>query len=68
MAIKRKPSKIKKILDKRGYPKGKVPPGKEAHHPKPKAEGGKDIPSNILVVSKSKHKRIHNNNRKAGRV
>jgi len=68
MKRKRNQAKIKKILKKRGYPKGKVPQGKEAHHPKSKAEGGKDIPSNIRVISKRKHIIIHKRRRKRGKI
>jgi len=66
--MSRKPDKekIKKILEKRGYKNGNPPPGCEAHHIKPLAKGGKDTPGNIIVISKQKHKQIHNNRRKRG--
>jgi len=51
-------------LEKRGYTGGKAPAGKEIHHPKPKAKGGKDAPKNIRVISRGKHKRIHRGRRK----
>ena len=65
---KRNPAKIKKILKKRGYKGGKTPKGKEAHHVKPKAKGGKDTPSNIKVIPKGKHKRIHKNRKQRGLI
>lgn len=65
---KRNPTKIKKILKKRGYKKGKTPKGKETHHIKPKAKGGKDTPGNIKVIPKRRHKRIHKNRRKRGLI
>ncbi len=65
---KRNPTKIKKILKKRGYEKGKLPKGKVAHHVKPVAEGGKNTPKNIRVTSESKHKKIHKNRRKRGKI
>lgn len=61
-------SKIKKILEKRGYPKGKVPKGYEVHHVNPKAEGGKETSKNIHVIPKEKHKKIHSNRRKRGNI
>ena len=64
----RNKAKIKKILKKRGYPKGETPKNKEVHHVKPVAEGGKDTSKNIRVVSKAKHKKIHKNRRKKGQV
>lgn len=70
MARKRKPDpeKIKRILEKRGYKDGKVPRGKEVHHILPLAEGGRDVPSNIRVLSRAKHKQIHRNRSKRGKI
>ena len=65
---KRNPAKIKKILKKRDYKKGNTPKGKVVHHVKPLAEGGKDTPKNIRVISESKHKKIHKNRRKRGKI
>ncbi|MDP8202046.1 MAG: HNH endonuclease signature motif containing protein [Candidatus Tenebribacter burtonii] len=65
---KRDPAKIKKILEKRGYKGGNPPKGKEIHHIIPIAEGGKDTPKNIRVISKSKHKQIHKNRRERGEI
>ena len=66
--MKRNPTKIKKILKARGYKSGKAPKGKVAHHIKPKVEGGKDTPKNIRVTAEGKHKRIHKNRRKIGKI
>jgi hypothetical protein len=60
--------KIKKILIKRGYKDGKPPRGYEIHHIKPLEEGGKDTSKNIRVIKKTKHKQIHANRRKRGRI
>lgn len=65
---KRDPARIKKILEKRGYKGGKPPKGKEVHHIKPVAKGGKNTPKNIKVISKTKHKQIHKNRRKQGKI
>lgn len=65
---RRDPAKIKKILEKRGYKGGKTPKGKEVHHIKPIAKGGKNTQKNIKVISKSKHKKIHKNRRKKGDI
>lgn len=58
--------KIKKILIKRGYKKGQPPRGREVHHIKPLAKGGKDTSKNIRVIPKGKHHRIHKNRKKRG--
>jgi len=65
---KRKPDleKIQKILKKRGYKNREVPRGKEVHHIKPLAEGGKDTSGNIVVIPTWKHRQIHKNRRKRG--
>ena len=64
----RSPEKRKKVLEKKGYPKGKLPPEKILHHPKPVSEGGKTTPSQTIVVSKEKHKKIHARRRKRGKA
>jgi len=60
---RRKPDleKIKKILEKRGYKNGEPPRGREVHHIKPLAKGGKDTPGNIIVITRKKHQQIHRN-------
>lgn len=67
-ARKSDPEKIKKILEKRGYPEGKPPKGKVVHHVKPLKEGGKDTPGNIRVIPKGKHERIHKHRRARGKI
>ena len=42
--------------------------GKELHHVKPIAKGGKTTPENTRVVSRAKHKKIHSNRRKRGKI
>ena len=64
----RSPTKVKKVLEKKGYKEGKIPKGKELHHPKPVAEGGKTTPKNTRVISIAKHKKIHKNRRKKGKI
>ena len=64
----RSSKKVKKVLKKKGYSKGKLPKGRELHHVKPVAEGGKTTPKNTRVTSKKRHKRIHKNRRKKGRI
>lgn len=61
-------TKLKKVLKRKGYSSGKLPKGKEAHHVKPVAEGGKTTKKNIRVVSKVKHKAIHKNRQKREEV
>lgn len=61
-------TKIKKVIKKKGYPKGKLPKGKELHHTKTVAKGGKTTKKNTKVVSKPKHKQIHKNRRKRGKI
>jgi len=53
----RSPIKVKKVLEKKGYKKGKLPKDKELHHVKPVAEGGKTTPKNT-----------HKNRRKKGKI
>jgi len=64
----RDPKKIKKVIKKKGYPKGKLPKGKELHHIKAVAKGGKTTKKNTRVVTKKKHKIIHKNRAKAGKI
>jgi len=64
----RSPAKRKKVLEKKGYPKGKLPKDKELHHVKPVSEGGKTTPKQTRVISKAKHKKIHSRRRKKGKV
>ncbi len=64
----RSPAKVKKVIKAKGHPSGKLPKGKVLHHVKPVAEGGKTTPKNTRVVSKTKHKKIHTNRRKRGKI
>ena len=64
----RSPQKVKKVIKAKGHPSGKLQKGKELHHVKPVAEGGKTTPKNTRVVSKAKHKKIHSNRRKRGKI
>ena len=64
----RNPEKIKKVLKQKGYPDGKLPKGKELHHIKPVAEGGKTTKKNVRIVSKTKHKKIHANRKARGEI
>ena len=60
----RDPLKLRDVLIKKGYPNWKLPKWKVAHHPKPVAEWWKTTPKNIKVISETRHKQIHKNNRK----
>lgn len=64
----RDPKKIENVLKQKGYPKGKLPKGKEIHHIKPVAEGGKTTNKNTRVITMTKHKQIHENRRKKGQI
>jgi len=66
--IERSPKKVKKVLEKKGYKEGKLPKGKELHHVTLVSEGGKTTPKNTRVISKAKHKKIHKNRRKKGKI
>jgi len=61
-------AKVQRVNKQHGYPGGKLPAGKELHHVKPVAEGGKTTKKNTRVVSQTEHKRIHANKRKKGKV
>jgi len=64
----RNPSKVKKVLKDKGYPKGKLSKGKVLHHIKPVSEKGKTTKKNTKVITEKKHKQIHKNRRKRGKV
>lgn len=61
-------SKVAKVVKEKGHPSGKLPEGKELHHLKPVAEGGKTTSKNTTVVTRKEHKKIHSANRKKGRI
>ncbi len=64
----RSPTKVKKVLEKKGYKDGKAPKGKVLHHTKSVAKGGKTTSKNTRVISKAKHKKIHKKRRKMGKI
>ena len=68
MVRKADQEKIRKILLKRGYKDGKPPRKYEVHHIKSLEEGGKDTLKNIRVIKRSKHKQIHANRKKQGKI
>ena len=61
----RNPKKVKKVLEQKGYRDGKLSKGKELHHVKPVAEGGKTTKKNTRIITKTKHKQIHKNKAKS---
>lgn len=64
----RDPKKREEVLKKKGIKDGELPKNKELHHVKPVAEGGKTTPSNTRIVDKEKHKQIHKNRQKRGKI
>ena len=50
-----------RVIKQKGYSSGKLPKGKELHHKKAVADGGKTTAKNTTVVTKAKHKQIHKN-------
>lgn len=64
----RDPKKMEKVLKQKGYPGGKPPKGKTPHHVKAVAVGGKTTKRNIRVVIEGKHKQIHKNRQKVGKI
>lgn len=66
--VERSSAKRKTALEQKGYKEGKLPKGKVARHVNPVVEGGKTTKKNIRVVSEAKHKAIHKNRRKEGRI
>ena len=53
MVKKRNPKVVKKLLKKKGLTK--VPPGKEADHKIPLADGGSDTLRNLHLIKKKRH-------------
>ncbi len=68
IAKERSRTKVESVVKQKGFPGGKLPAGKELHHVKPVAEGGKTTAKNTRVVTAAEHKRIHANRRKKGGV
>ena len=64
----RAPKKVEKVLKEKGVKSGKLPKGKELHHVKPVAAGGKTTAKNTRIVTTAKHKTIHKNRRKQGKI
>ena len=64
----RNPKKVKKVIKQKGHPSGKLPKGKELHHVKPIARRGKTTKKNTRVISIGKHKQIHKNRNKKGKI
>ncbi|MFH1909822.1 MAG: hypothetical protein ABIJ72_01335 [bacterium] len=64
----RNPKKVEKVIKQKGYSSGKLPKNKVLHHPKPVAVGGKTTKKNTQVISKGKHKQIHKNRKKKGKI
>lgn len=64
----RKSAKVAKVIKQKGYPSGHLPKHKVLHHVKPVAEGGKTTKSNTMVITEAKHKKIHQNRRKVGKI
>ena len=60
--------KVKKVIKQKGYPSGKLPKSEVLHHVKPVATGGKTTKKNTRVVTKTKHKQIHKNRNKRGKI
>ena len=64
----RNPKKIEKVIKQKGYKTGKLPKGKVLHHPRSVAMGGKTTKKNTRVVTKAKHRQIHKNRNKRGKI
>ncbi len=64
----RDPEKVKKVIKQKGYKDGELPKGKELHHVIPVVEGGKTTKKNTRVISATKHKQIHKNRAKIGKI
>jgi len=64
----RSPAKVEDVIKAKGFPSGKLPKSKELHHVIPVAEGGETTTKNTRVVTKAKHKQIHANRNKRGKI
>lgn len=64
----RNPKKLAKVLKQIGYPSGKAPKGKVAHHVTPVAKKGKTTKKNIRVIPERKHIVIHKRRRKKRKI
>ena len=64
----RNSKKVEKVIKQKGYPSGKLPKGKVLHHVKPVAGEGKTTKKNTRVIPTGKHKQIHKNRNKRGKI
>lgn len=64
----RNSKKVAKVIKQKGHPSGKLPKGKVLHHTKPVSVGGKTTKKNTQVITKTKHKQIHKNRNKRGKI
>ena len=64
----RDPKKKEEVLKAKGIKSGVLPITKQLHHVKPVAEGGKTTSENTIIVTEQKHKQIHKNRRKKGKI
>ena len=64
----RNPQKVEKVIKQKGHPSGKLPKGKVLHHVKPVAVKGKTTKKNTRVIATGKHKQIHKNRNKKGKI
>ncbi|MEA2065389.1 MAG: hypothetical protein U9O66_03810 [Patescibacteria group bacterium] len=60
--------KVTKVIKQKGHPSGKLPKGKILHHVNSVATGGKTTKKNTRIVTKSRHKQIHKNRNKRGKI
>ena len=68
MKKERDPQKVSGVIKQKGYSSGKLPKGKVLHHVKPVATGGKTTKKNTQVITTTKHKQIHKNRNKRGKI
>ena len=52
---KRDPKVVERFLEKQGL--DKVPRGKEVDHIKPLEDGGRDVPSNLQLLTEKQHEK-----------
>jgi len=64
----RSPKKIKRVIKQKGYKSGKLPKGNVLHHIKSVAAKGKTTDKNTRVIFAGKHKKIHKNRKKRGKI
>ncbi len=64
----RNPKKVARVVKQKGHSSSKLPKNKILHHVKSVATGGKTTNKNTRVVTKAKHKQIHKNRNKGGKI